>query len=83
MSVAANQRKKVTRKKHRRELIHEFGGNVRNKKGRKGGRPLASDGKEWINIHISYEIKCKSHSKDFAVCSNRKVQCGSRETVLM
>ena len=83
MSIVANQRKKVTCKKQRWGLIHEFGGNVQNKKGGKGGRPLASDGKEWSNIHISNELKCKSHSKDSAVCSNRKVQCGSRETVLM
>jgi hypothetical protein len=45
MNVVANQRK-VTHKKHRRGVIHEFGGNVQNKKGSKGGRPLASDGKE-------------------------------------
>ena len=82
MSVVANQRK-VTRKKQRWGLIHEFGGKVRNKKGRKGGIPLASDGKERINIHISYELKCKSHSKDLAVCINRNLQCGSGETVLM
>jgi hypothetical protein len=46
MNVVSNQRKKVTHKKHTLQLIHEFGGNVQNRKGRKGGRPLTSDGKK-------------------------------------
>ena len=81
LSAVANQKPKLSHKKYRLELMKALVGDVRNREGKKRGRPSTSDQEERLNNkpHFIYANE-KSNSKDCAVCSNRKVK-GRRETV--
>jgi hypothetical protein len=72
----------VKQKAFRKSLITELVGDVRNAQGRKRGRPSSTDKEERLNgkPHFIYSNQ-KSNSKDCAVCSDRKVKGGRRETV--
>jgi hypothetical protein len=82
LSAASNQKPKLSHKKYRQLLVKSLVGDVRNRKGRKRGRPSTSDEEERLNRkpHFIYSNE-KSNSKDCAVCNNRKIKGGRRETV--
>jgi hypothetical protein len=74
-SAASNQKPKLSHKKYRQLLVKSLVGDVRNREGRKRGRPSTSDEEERLNRkpHFIYSNE-KSNSKDCAVCSNRKIK---------
>ena len=82
LNIERNQKSKLSHKKYRLQLIKSLVGDVRNRERRKRGRPSISDEEERLNgkPHFIYANE-KSNSKDCAVCSNRKVKGGRRETV--
>ncbi|KAJ4440826.1 hypothetical protein ANN_10672 [Periplaneta americana] len=65
----------------RKKIIEGLVGNVRNKMSRKRGRPSTGDTEDRLNgkLHLirAHERKV---TKDCAVCSNRKVKGGRKET---
>lgn len=71
----------VVHKRYRKMLISELVGDVRNTN-RKRGRPSSKGDKERLNgkIHIINKMPNNKH-KDCAVCSNRSVKGGRKETV--
>ena len=70
LSAVANQKPKLSHKKYRLELMKALVGDVRNREGKKRGRPSTSDQEEWLNNkpHFIYANE-KRNSKDCAVCS--------------
>lgn len=76
------QNRPVKHRQYRRELVKQLVGDVRNKESRKRGRPSSSDKEERLNCrpHFIYANQ-QSKSKDCAVCSDRKVKGGRKETV--
>lgn len=72
----------LEQKKYRKNLIHQLVGATRNAdRNKKPGRPSTSDSEERLNKlpHFIY-LQEKNTSKDCAVCSNRKVPGGRKET---
>ena len=78
-----NGRQPLTNLKFRRMLLLDLIGNVRNQ-GKKMGRPSSSDTEERLNgkLHI-LKHNPEKKKKDCAVCSNRKVRGGRKETVFV
>jgi hypothetical protein len=72
----------LSHKKYKQLLVKSLVGDVRNREGRKRGRQSTSDEEEKLTrkSHFIYSNE-KSNSKDCAVCSNRKIKGGRRETV--
>jgi hypothetical protein len=82
LSAASNQKPNLSHKTYRQLLVKSLVGDVCNREGKKRGRQSTSDEEERLNRkpHFIYSNE-KSNSKDCAVCSNRKMKGGRRETV--
>lgn len=82
MNAANNGKKETAHRKYRETLITELVGDVRNRTTLKRSRPSTTEQEERLNKmpHFLAAHPTKK-TKDCAVCSNRKVQGGRKETL--